>query len=61
MWRTLTDARFLIRLFVAGGLFLRVWHYVANHTIWYDESVLLVNVMEKDFAGLLGPLHHAVV
>lgn len=60
MWRTLTDARFLMWLAVAGGLFVRVWHYAANHTIWYDEAVLLTNVMEKDFAGLLGPLHHEV-
>jgi hypothetical protein len=60
MKRLFTDARFLTRFLVAGGLLLRVWHYAANHTIWYDESVLLVNVMEKDFAGLIGPLHHAV-
>lgn len=60
MWKRLTDAKFLTWVMVVGGLFLRVWHYLANHTIWYDESVLLVNVMEKDFAGLLGPLHHAV-
>lgn len=60
MWRLLTDVKFLTWVMVAGGLFLRVWHYVADHTIWYDESVLLVNVMEKDYAGLLGPLHHAV-
>lgn len=60
MWTRLTDARFLTWVLVIGGLVLRVWHYVANHTIWYDESVLLVNVMDKDFAGLLGPMHHAV-
>lgn len=59
-WRTLTDARFLMWFVVAGGLALRVWHYAANHTIWYDESVLLANVMEKDFAQLAGPLHHEV-
>lgn len=59
-WRTLTDPRFLLRLAVAVGLILRAWHYAANHTIWYDEAVLLVNVMEKGFAGLLGPLHHEV-
>lgn len=60
MRRLFTDAHFLVRVLVSGGLALRVWHYLANHTIWYDEAVLLVNVMEKDFAGLLGPMHHAV-
>lgn len=59
-WRTPTDARLLLWLAVAAGLLLRAWHYAANHTIWYDEAVLLVNVMGKDFAGLLGPLHHEV-
>lgn len=60
MWKRLTDLNSLTWFLVAGGLFLRLWHYVANHTIWYDEAVLLLNVMDKDFAGLLGPLHHAV-
>lgn len=60
MWKRLTDARFLTLFLVAAGLVLRVWHYAADHTVWYDEAVLLVNVMEKNFAGLLGPLHHAV-
>lgn len=60
MWERLTDAKFLTWFLVAAGLFLRVWHYAADHTVWYDEAVLLVNVMEKDFAGLLGPMHHAV-
>lgn len=60
MRRVLTDADFLTRVLVAGGLLLRAWHYLADHTIWYDEAVLLVNVMEKDFGQLLGPMHHAV-
>jgi len=46
--------------FVVLGLFLRVWHYVANHTIWYDEAVLLANILGKDYSQLLGPLNHAV-
>ncbi len=46
--------------FVAIGLALRLWHYAVNHTIWYDEAVLLANVLNKDYAELLGPLNHAV-
>lgn len=60
MWRTLTHPRFLLCLMVGGGMFLRGWHYVADHTIWDDESVVLLNVMEKDYAGLTGPLGYAV-
>ncbi len=46
--------------FVAIGLALRLWHYVLNHTIWYDEAVLLANILGKDYSQLLGPLNHAV-
>ncbi len=60
MGRTFTDAGFLVRVAVGVGLALRGWHYLANHTIWYDESVLLVNVMGKNFGQLLGPLRHEV-
>lgn len=60
MMQRLTDAGFLTRTAVAVGVLLRVWHYACNHTIWYDEAVLLANVMEKDFGQLLGPMHHAV-
>jgi hypothetical protein len=42
------------------GLSLRLGHYLWNHTVWYDESVLLANVMGKGYAELLGPLDHAV-
>jgi hypothetical protein len=52
--------RALTVLAVVLGLALRLWHYYANHTIWYDEAVLIANVMGKDFAALLGPLHNAV-
>ena len=46
--------------FVAFGLALRLWHYIVNHTIWYDEAVLLANILNKDYSQLLGPLNHAV-
>lgn len=60
MWRWLIDANFLIRLAVACGLLLRVWHYVWNHSIWYDEAVLLDNIMDKGYWRLLGPLDNEV-
>ena len=47
-------------IFVAFGLALRLWHYAVNHTIWYDEAVLLANILDKDYTGLSGPLNHAV-
>jgi hypothetical protein len=50
----------LTLLAVVVGLVLRAWHYGCNHTIWYDESVLLNNVLGKGYLRLLGPLDHAV-
>lgn len=50
----------LVAGLVVAGLVLRVWHYFANHTIWYDESVLLWNILDKSYLGLLGPLEYAV-
>ena len=45
---------------VVVGLALRLWHYVADRTIWYDEAVLLANVLNRDWLQLVGPLDHAV-
>jgi hypothetical protein len=42
------------------GLALRLVHYLWNHSIWYDEAVLLANVLGKDWAGLLGLLDDEV-
>ncbi len=50
----------LTRAAVLVGLLLRGWHYAADRTVWYDEAVLLANVLTKDWLALLGPLDHAV-
>ncbi|MEI7683921.1 MAG: glycosyltransferase family 39 protein [Planctomycetota bacterium] len=52
--------RSLIAGLVGLGVALRLLHYVWNHTIWYDESVLLFNVLDKGFLRLLGPLDFEV-
>jgi hypothetical protein len=54
------DPAFLSRLFLFGGLFFRLWHYLQNHVIWYDEAVLLANVLDKSWVELLGPLQSEV-
>ncbi len=52
----LVDPVFLTRMFLFGGLLFRLWHYIQNHVIWFDEAVLLANVLDKSFLDLLGPL-----
>jgi hypothetical protein len=55
----MSDRR-LTHLAVAAGLLVRAYHYAADRTVWYDEAVLLGNVLTKDWLQLLGPLNHAV-
>jgi hypothetical protein len=42
--------------FVAIGLMLRAFHYGRNPSVWHDEAAVIVNVLEKNFLQLLGPL-----
>ncbi len=41
---------------VAVGLSLRCYHYGRAPSVWHDEAALIVNVLERDFGQLLGPL-----
>ncbi len=60
-----TDARPASRLarcsiaLVLFGLALRAYHYGRNPSVWHDEAALILNVISKSFAGLLGPLYFA--
>src|SRR6266404_4589599 len=38
------------------GLFLRLHHYLRNPSMWHDEAALVLNVFNKGFRELLGPL-----
>jgi hypothetical protein len=42
--------------FVATGLVLRLYHYLRDPSLWHDEAALVVNVLDKGFLELLGPL-----
>jgi hypothetical protein len=41
---------------IAAGVLLRVALYLRNPAVWHDEAALLVNVIDKTFSELLGPL-----
>jgi hypothetical protein len=49
----------LIGLILAAGLALRTYGYLRNPSVWHDEAALVLNVLGKDFTGLLGPLFFA--
>jgi hypothetical protein len=44
---------------VLAGLALRAYHYARDPAVWHDEAALLVNVLDRSFAELLGPLRWA--
>jgi hypothetical protein len=49
----------MTRLLVALGLALRLFHYLRNPSVWHDEAAVLVNVLDRTFVELLGPLRFA--
>ena len=40
------------------GVFLRVWQYCANRSLWLDEALLASNIVNRSFAGLMQPLDY---
>jgi hypothetical protein len=42
---------------VLFGLGLRTFYYLQNPSVWHDEAALILNVLGKGFAELLGPLY----
>jgi hypothetical protein len=41
---------------VALGIVLRLWHYLSDPTVWHDEAACILNVLNKGYGELLGPL-----
>src|SRR5262245_34465658 len=54
-WRRRVTPYILAGLLVLG-IGVRVRHYLAAPSYWYDEAFVLVNVFDKSFAELAGPL-----
>ena len=51
---------FLLATFaVLAGVALRIMLYLRDPSVWHDEAALLVNVIDKTFAQLSGPLEFA--
>lgn len=44
---------------VIVGLAVRLAHYLSDPSVWFDEASLMLNVLDKGYAELLGPLDHA--
>lgn len=46
----------LVWAFVVLGVALRLFHYLRDPSVWHDEAALVLNVLNKGFVDLLGPL-----
>ena len=58
------DARWIGRAtwgFVGVGLALRIGTYLLDFPLWWDEAFVAVNLLRRDFAGLLRPLDYGQV
>jgi hypothetical protein len=47
----------LVNLLLLLGLALRGYGYLRDPSMWHDEAALVLNVLDKDFTDLLGPLY----
>ena len=54
-----TRKEWLTGLLAMLGIVLRSGHYGRNPAMWHDEAALVMNVIEKGFLQLLGPLKYA--
>ena len=43
---------------VLFGIFLRVWQYAVNRSLWLDEAMLALNIVNRSFGGLTQPLDY---
>ncbi|MFL5341225.1 MAG: hypothetical protein ACJ8F7_13845 [Gemmataceae bacterium] len=55
-WLT-RNGRYVAAGFLVLGLAVRLRHYLAAPSYWYDEAYLLLNIFDHSFRELAGPLH----
>ena len=45
-------------LIICFGAFLRIHHYLYNRSLWLDEAMLAISIVNRSFTGLLEPLDY---
>jgi hypothetical protein len=58
-WRSfLSWEKAAAALLILAGIVLRIRQYLTGRSLWADEAMLALNVVERDFAGMLRPLDY---
>jgi predicted membrane-bound mannosyltransferase len=47
-----------VLIIICWGILLRLTDFLFNRSLWLDELMLALNIINKDFYQLLGPLDH---
>lgn len=50
--------RLAVWLLAALGVSLRLAQYMFNRSLWWDEAMITLNILQRDYAGLLLPLDY---
>ncbi len=48
----------ILHSFIGLGVGIRVFQFIYNRSLWYDEATLALNIIEKDFVQLVSPLDY---
>lgn len=51
--------RYAALAIMIAGAFLRLNQYAANRSLWLDEAMLALNIVNRSFGNLLGPLDYS--
>lgn len=55
-WRERLSPERLVAAAVATGIAFRLFQYLANRSLWFDEALLANNIARRPWSGLLEPL-----
>jgi hypothetical protein len=50
--------RFAVGILLLLGFILRIRQYLTGRSLWLDEAMLALNILDRDFAGLFQPLDY---
>jgi uncharacterized membrane protein len=50
--------KFIASILLLLGLFLRLRQYLTARSLWLDEAMLALNIVQRDFGGLFQPLDY---